>query len=83
MEQYINPPAKVKEIGRPVSAYPVTYDNLLRQLRQGEALYAYCDRGVFHISVHIDRPSEFQEFYERQYKQGYLLSVEFFAVPVS
>ena len=83
MEQYINPPEKVREIGRCVGHYPVSYDDLQNRLARGEALYAYCERGLSQLCVHISSLAEFDEFFDRQCEQGFLLSVRFYAVPVS
>lgn len=83
MDQYINPPEKVWKIGRLLNAMPVTYDNLSHLLKPGEKLYALSNRGDAKICALIEIPFDFEDIYENQYKKGFLLSVDFFAVLVS
>lgn len=76
MGNYLNPPEKIKEVGRPISGS--NYNDLTRQLRAGEILVGLFDRGIFKIAPHLYSPEEFDEF-DRQYMSGMLISRYFFA----
>lgn len=77
MGRYLNPPEKLKEIGRHLTGRD--YDSLTRQLKDNELLFALGDRGIFFNAPHLFSKEEFNEFND-QYKTGYFISLSFYAV---
>ena len=77
MARYLNPPDKITEVGRRLTA--IAYDDLLRQLRNGEVLVGLYDRYVFKNAVWLDSREEYEHFEE--HSQGYCSRVGFYAAP--
>ncbi len=80
----MNPPAKVKEVGRKFEHALAHYQTLTRgyfQLAPDEELYAYVE-GFYPMAVRVSKESAFDEIWER-YSQGIYITIEFYAVKKS
>lgn len=79
MSKYYNPASDLEEgrVGRPLVG--TDYTGGLRQMREGEHLYALCDRLIFKQAVCVDKRADYDEFYS-QYRQGNLMSFQLYAL---
>jgi hypothetical protein len=82
MGKYMNPPERVKQVGRQFNDALVHYETLNRQwfrLGPDEELYAYVQGPSFPMTVRVSREAAFNEIWER-YSTGYYTEIEFYAV---
>ena len=77
MGKYLNPPTRAVE-GRRIPTG--SFSDMSRHLLPGEVLVGLYDRLVFKLAPCIPDARELEEF-ERQYREGHLVSHDFFAVP--
>ena len=78
MARHLDPPDKITKVGR--CLYVNAYDDLLRQLRNGEVLVGLYDRYIFKFAVWLESREEYEHF-EKQDSLGQCSRVGFFAAP--
>ena len=77
MGVYLNPPEKARD-GRKIPTG--SFSDMSCRLVPGEVLVGLYDRLIFKLAPCIPDARELEEF-ERQYREGHLVSHDFFAVP--
>jgi hypothetical protein len=73
---YLNPPEEARK-GRPIRSG--SFAEMACNLMPGEVLVGLYDRLLFKLAPYIPDAIELDEF-ERQYREGHLVSHEFYAV---
>jgi hypothetical protein len=78
MGTYFNPPKELPKVARRL--FGNNYENLTKELKDGEHLFGYFDRGIFQNAVNLFSGDEFEEFH-KQVRAGQIALLGYYAMP--